>query len=303
MKRFRRVLVGVDLDRETEAVTAGSRKAALQAHWLAEKTGATLTLFHSTHEARHFVGPQGRPELSEKELAALESLVSDYRSSGIDTELVTSDERPFLAIVRRALSGENDLVIVAKRNVPARRFGPLGSTSLKLVHNCPAPVWIVKPDHDLVHRLVIAATDLSPVGDLALEYAAWVAEASDAKLGVLHAWQLSMELQIDASRMSSDAVERERQEVPARARAHIESVLEPLGLSSAPRVEIHRDAPERLIRQAVEEGSPDLLVMGSISRGGIAGLLVGNTAERVLREVDCSLLVVKPENFVSPVEL
>jgi nucleotide-binding universal stress UspA family protein len=41
--------------------------------------------------------------------------------------------------------------------------------------------------------------------------------------------------------------------------------------------------------------------MGSVSRSGIAGLLLGNTAERLLDRVQCSLLTIKPRDFVSPV--
>ena len=45
-----------------------------------------------------------------------------------------------------------------------------------------------------------------------------------------------------------------------------------------------------------------LLVMGSVGRSGIDGLIVGNTAEQVLGKVNCSLLVVKPPDFASPVQ-
>jgi nucleotide-binding universal stress UspA family protein len=41
--------------------------------------------------------------------------------------------------------------------------------------------------------------------------------------------------------------------------------------------------------------------MGTVARTGIPGLLIGNTAEGVLNQVDCSLLALKPEGFVSPV--
>ena len=47
----------------------------------------------------------------------------------------------------------------------------------------------------------------------------------------------------------------------------------------------------------------ELIVMGTVSRTGIAGLLIGNTAEKVLRQVDCSVLTVKPEGFITPVKL
>jgi universal stress protein E len=42
--------------------------------------------------------------------------------------------------------------------------------------------------------------------------------------------------------------------------------------------------------------------MGIVSRAGIAGLLIGNTAEIVLQKVDCSMLTVKLEGFVTPVK-
>jgi len=42
----------------------------------------------------------------------------------------------------------------------------------------------------------------------------------------------------------------------------------------------------------------NLIVMGTVSRAGIAGLLIRNTAEKVLQQVDCSNLTVKPEGFV-----
>jgi universal stress protein E len=47
----------------------------------------------------------------------------------------------------------------------------------------------------------------------------------------------------------------------------------------------------------------DLIVMGTVSRAGIAGLLIGNTAEKVLQQVECSILTIKPEGFITPVKL
>ena len=47
----------------------------------------------------------------------------------------------------------------------------------------------------------------------------------------------------------------------------------------------------------------DLLVMGTVCRTGLSGFIIGNTAEKVLSEVNCSVLTVKPEGFVTPVTL
>jgi Universal stress protein family len=36
------------------------------------------------------------------------------------------------------------------------------------------------------------------------------------------------------------------------------------------------------------------VVMGAVSRSGLKGLFIGNTAERILDELSCDILLVKP---------
>ena len=64
-----------------------------------------------------------------------------------------------------------------------------------------------------------------------------------------------------------------------------------------------RILPEEVIPEFVVAEGVDILVMGTVARGGIPGLLIGNTAERVLRKITCSVLAIKPDEFVSPVRV
>jgi universal stress protein E len=59
--------------------------------------------------------------------------------------------------------------------------------------------------------------------------------------------------------------------------------------------------PDAAIAKFVAKNDIDLLVMGSVARSGLPGLLVGNTAERIVNQVDCSVLVVKPDGWKTPV--
>jgi hypothetical protein len=43
--------------------------------------------------------------------------------------------------------------------------------------------------------------------------------------------------------------------------------------------------------------------MGTIARTGIPGVFVGNTAEKLLPHLPCSVLAIKPASFKSPVTL
>lgn len=54
---------------------------------------------------------------------------------------------------------------------------------------------------------------------------------------------------------------------------------------------------EDVISRFVESHGIDVVVMGTVARTGIAGLVMGNTAERVLRRLRGSVLAVKPTGF------
>jgi universal stress protein E len=69
----------------------------------------------------------------------------------------------------------------------------------------------------------------------------------------------------------------------------------------------HGLAPERthVLRGGTREGlmvlterlRADAVVMGAISRSGLKGLFLGNTAEDVLDRLHCDLVIVKPDGF------
>jgi nucleotide-binding universal stress UspA family protein len=163
------------------------------------------------------------------------------------------------------------------------------------------------------HRRVIAAVNPDPddveqsgLNAKILDLAAALARLDGAELHVVHAWQFFGEGALRSSRVGL---------TPAQADAIIESnraqaferleqlVRENRPADIVPQVHLVRgDAALSLLR-AVGELRADLLVMGTVSRTGIAGLIIGNTAETVLNRVNCSVLAVKPDGFVSPVRL
>lgn len=59
--------------------------------------------------------------------------------------------------------------------------------------------------------------------------------------------------------------------------------------------------PETTLVEIIEKKKPDIVVMGTVARTGIPGLLIGNTTENVLSRIKSSVLAVKPRGFRSPV--
>ncbi len=68
-----------------------------------------------------------------------------------------------------------------------------------------------------------------------------------------------------------------------------------------PQIHLVKGNPCKEISLLASKDNVDLIVMGSVARTGIPGFIIGNTAESILGQVKCSVLVVKPDGFVSPV--
>ena len=59
--------------------------------------------------------------------------------------------------------------------------------------------------------------------------------------------------------------------------------------------------PGQVVPVFVKNNKIDLIIMGTVARTGIQGFLIGNTAESILEKVNCSVMAVKPDKFISPV--
>ena len=302
------ILVGLDLAPRGKGLTAGSAKSLEQARRVATSSGGRVRAVHSTWQ-EDVVEHQGHREIVHRDLddegrALLEEALAPVRAEGVEAELTVCRERLWVGLVYEVLRGNGDLVVVGKRTQESPEDGRrLGTMAKKLLRKCPCPVWAVRPEHDLALKLVLAASDLTPVGDRAVRYAASIASCDDCELHIVHAYQVPYTLQSASASFTEEEYESEIEKIRARAQESIARTLAGAGYEREPALHIGRNVPSVAIRDAVEHLHPDLLIMGTISRGGIPGVLVGNTAEKLLDRVDCSILGLKPDDFVCPLDL
>ena len=73
--------------------------------------------------------------------------------------------------------------------------------------------------------------------------------------------------------------------------------------NNKPKINILKGNPRKLIPKLANDLDAGLVIMGTVCRTGIPGLIVGNTAETVMNKLDCSILAIKPQKFVSNVTL
>ena len=63
---------------------------------------------------------------------------------------------------------------------------------------------------------------------------------------------------------------------------------------------IEEGLPEDVIPDVAKRLNSELVVIGTVGRTGLSAALVGNTAEHVIDSLDCDVLALKPDGYVSP---
>jgi nucleotide-binding universal stress UspA family protein len=242
------------------------------------------------------------------------------------TPLKIVSGKGFVEIIRHAMAASADLVIKPAAKVGGLHAQIFGSKDLHLLRKCPCPVWIVRPfpDGDAAQALsgtpvVVAAVDFDRdaegAGDTPedilnrsiIETAIAVAKAHGAGLTLVHAWQAPAEglLQRAAPGVTSSQLEQYVKEVERWHHAALDTlagtVRQEAG-ASLPRVSnvLLQGEADEAIAAYVNRQRPITLVMGTIGRTGIPGVIIGNTAEDILIAIDGSVLAVKPPSFESP---
>lgn len=297
-----RLLIGLDFTPGTATLTPGALRAIDVALWLAEGTSMRADFLHATEE--HYVESEGGIVLNERgvsdeQRATLDHVVQRFSDAEVRAQLLVSEDKPWLALIQETLRHPTGLVLVGK-HAKRSEGTKIGIVAAKLMRKCPVPVWVVKPDSHAVPGSVVAATGLADVDQSVLELAGWIARRAHAPLHAVHAFHLTMEEQLAGARHGAEDPRRAHHDKAVDA---ITRQLEGAGMGDIARIHVACASPVKAILEAVAEFEAELLVMGTLAREGIPGLLVGNTAEKVLPRADCSLLTVKPRSFVSPVRL
>jgi nucleotide-binding universal stress UspA family protein len=309
---FRKILVSTDF-------SDGASAALARAAGLAEKTGAGITLVHvlehvswavagTSFEAHWRLPPeavhQAERRLRRESDDRLAQLIKAYQNAGREVRTQTLTGVAYVEIIRLCRSGGYDLVIAGTRGISGLKRVLVGSTAERLVRNCPCPVWVVKPASKEEPRSILAPIDLSSVTRKSLEVAAALSRLFRCPLDVLHAVDFRVDTILEPpSEFGAVDSRVRRREISRAAGLRLHEIVENhVPAEVAVREHLALGAPWDRITAAARRTKADLIVMGSVGRTGIPGFVIGNTAEKVLRRCDCSILTVKPDGFVSPIQ-
>ena len=321
MKRFSNILLVVD--ERTDHSAALTRGATLASNNQSRLTVCTIidTIPSEVRLGVITITPREVLDIATaKTQGWLDDAVSSVATDGIPVETKVLVGKPFIEIIRQVLREDHDLVIKSADADSGLREILFSSTDKHLMRKCPCPVWIVKPTEQQNYTRILAAVDQDPeepvkdaLNRQILEMSTSMALAEYGEAHIVHAWEVFGEALLRSHKwdFSESEFEAMLDEEAAGRRRWLEEIVNKYGTSAdsngADDLDVHlhvvKGPAQYIVPELARELGVDLVVMGTVARTGIDGFFMGNTAESILGELDCSVLTIKPPGFTSPVTL
>jgi universal stress protein E len=286
---------------------------------IANKTGASIRVNHVIsdypEDTREWWNVRNPEKLHKKIVAErqgfVDGIVQRVRDKGVDN--VDSQlrwGRDFIEIIHEVLRNHYDLVVLTARHTQKLAKMMLECPSLQLMRLCPCNLWVTRGNVQRRTKRIAAAlageggrAQCSGLNAKILQTAALIAQAEDSTLHVVHALPVYGGKGVKGDKLRPDLaayVEELRKDVATQCTP----LVKESGVSvREENVHLVLGRPGIALPEWAKAQGVDLVVMGTKARSGVPGLLVGNTAEKIMDQLDCGVLVVKPDDFVSLVSL
>lgn len=301
------------------------RAVALAENNQADLTVATVTVSAPESTVLHEGGLSSgelQSRLTDVQTQWLENLVEPLRAR-VDVNTLVLTGTPFLEIIRAVLRDDYDLVVKCPES-PDWLDRLFSGDDMHLLRKCPCPVWMVKPETEDTYQRVLAAVDVDDnyppaeletrqaLNEVVMEIAGSLAVSEFAELHVVHAWQATGESFMRHGAFL-DWSEEEVNAYVEQVRGHHARLLDELIRNAVaklgpdamdylkPQYHLLKGPARKEIPALAGRLQVDCLVMGTVARTGIRGFIMGNTAETILEQIECSVLAIKPPGFVTPV--
>ena len=223
--------------------------------------------------------------------------------AGLDLEVFVDRGAPADRILHRAAALPADLIVMGTHGSRGFERLVLGSVTERVLRQARCPVLTVPPHAHATSRVpfrrILCAIDFSEPSVAALEYGVSLALGADATMTLLHVLEWPWHeppppnfAELPAPQGAALAEYRRYREKMAASEL---DALVPMaaGLSGRPVTRLRHGKPYVQILDVAAEEAADLIVIGVHGRNPVDLMLLGSTANQIVRRATCPVLTLR----------
>lgn len=244
---------------------------------------------------------------SKKAEKLLNNTVNSLQESGLQISSEIAWHENYHKTIVTVQKQQNSMLVI-KTHLPDNilKRAIITPQDWKLLRVCPCPILIVNQDKPWANRPVLAAVDLgssdknhielhNTLVDVA-ETLTYVAKGTSLHLVSVYPSPIFAEIHPDSKihGMTSEIKQFYIKACDSFEKAHPRLNKENIHLLAG--------AADVIIPQVAKDLDASVCVIGNMGRTGASGALMGNTAEAILDDLDCDLLIIKPDSITEALE-
>ncbi len=229
-------------------------------------------------------------EQLEKKLAAkLDQKASQYVDSEFLNKGMIQVGNPADAIIEAAQNF--DLIVMTTHGRTGFSRLIMGSVAEKVIRFAPVPVVVVEEKSSIAPlEKILLTTDFSEYSLKAVPFARSIAEASKARLDIIHVVSFEQFGSIPQIQAATDTKKKKMRELVEERFSDMKDLVKTDVVST------QRSIHEK-ITKIVHKGEYNLVIMATIGRTGLEYLRLGSTASNVVRHVENAVFTVNPRRL------
>ncbi|WP_158174698.1 universal stress protein UspE [Grimontia hollisae] len=308
MSKYTNLLVAIDPEHEEQPALSRAVDIARKSS-VPVKITLFLAIYDFSYEMTSMLSPDERQAMRSGVLKQreewLDSILLQHTHENLDAvKHLVWHNRPYESMIAKVFDGKHDLLIKA-----THQHDKLGSliftpTDWHLLRKCPCPVLLVKehswPDNGKILTAVNVSSENeahAPLNDKLIDEAKAMGQLLSAEVNLVNAYpatpvNVTIELPEFDPASYTDAV-----------RGHhllqMKALRQKHGIDEA-QTFCHEGLPEDVIPAVAKALDAELVILGTTGRIGLSAIFIGNTAEHAIDQLNCDVLAIKPDGYVSP---
>jgi nucleotide-binding universal stress UspA family protein len=280
------ILVATDL-------STRSHRALRRAGLLARASGTSLTLAHVVDEDR----PAGLIALETREAGRIlnEQIAAVPELQGLTCQATVISGDPYAGLLRAAEAANAALIVMGAHRRQLLRDVFIGTTVERVIRAAAFPVLMVNGEVEGPYRSAAAAVGMSEPCAEAIRTAQRLKLLDEAKVTIAHAFSPPGQVMMFYAGLDRGSISAYVASARRRAEAELAAFVSTQGFDHRTwSFQVAEGMPSEVLKSVVKARRPDLLIMGTHARAGLARALLGSVAEEALRSLDVDILTVPP---------